>query len=686
VASRLEEIEAEIQKRQQNVGRLASIETELKRRAPITPDVSDIGPLQAGLIATGKGMTTIGRAGQQALNVLTGDEAAFQALQTRAQQEEQLFAPLEEAQPLATFIGEVLGETAALPVGGVGAGLLRRGATAAVSGAAAGAATELGRGGEDVGATAAIGAVLGPIGESIGALVQRFGGPAIDAIKKIITEKIGSVPPGLITPQGSITEQGEKLLSSLNINRQEFTDAFGGLTEAGRLQGLDPQAQLRVARAQTEGVPLTQGQATREFELQSGEDILKGLEGREGERARLFFNEQQKSLVDAKDTFLQKIGDDLETSRTARGEQVRTTLRDINSAEKIAISQLYGNLTDLPGGDQIIRTEVLKEFSDELVREIVPSTRIQRGIKNIFNDFEILDEPVKTATSQGPLRFRNAEKMRQRLNKLSPDNPADITVVAQLKQGLDDLVAAATEQFPSNTPIGQAAQNARSAARRNFERFSAKDIVENIISFRKGTTTDRVPDELILDKILASGNQKIANLKKIKSVLTTSPTNASRKAWEGIQTQAMLDLFSKAVTETPQGFVISGNKLNSAIKRIGDEALTTILRPKQLTALKQLQAVIGDATIPVPRTTNPSGTGARVMNMMNRLFTFPGLTGKIAAFVSAGSNALRDQAERQLVLEGIEKGASSLQRSRGFLQLATSIGLRGAALEELERE
>jgi len=404
------------------------------------------------LIATGRGMTTIARGAQQAFNVVTGDEAAFEETKQRGQRETAAFKPLEESQPLATFIGEVIGESAAFPVGGVGTGLVRRGVTSAVSGVVAGAATEAGQGGEDVGVMAVAGGVFGPIGEGIGTLVQRFGGPAVQAVKDLIQNKVGSVPPGLITDQGVITEQGEKLLGSLNITRQEFRQAFASLTDANKLDNLDPEAQLRVGRAQAEGVSLTQGQATREFELQSGEDILKGLEGREGERARLFFNDQQKQLIEAKDKFLSSIGDDLELSRTQRGSDVRASVRDLDNLERISISNLYDELARLPGGTTKIKTDVYKQFADETVREFVPTSRIQKGIRIIFNDFEIGEGAKKSVTSQGPLTFKNAEKLRKRLNKLSPTESADIKTVQALKSSFDDLVAGATAQFPENTP------------------------------------------------------------------------------------------------------------------------------------------------------------------------------------------------------------------------------------------
>jgi len=665
---------------------LQDIENEISTlNAANRPDLSSIGSFQAGLIAAGKGMTTIGRAGQQAVNFLTGDDASFQATKQKAQQEAETFRPLEELFPVSTFIGEVIGESAALPIGGVGTGMINRGISSVVAGATSGAATSAGQGSDNVGVTAALGGVLGPIGEAFGTLVSRFGGPAVEGINSIIAKKFGAVPQGVITPNGQVTKKGEKLLSELKITRSDFQEAFGGITDASRIEGLDPQSALRVARAQSQGVNLTEGQATRQFEIQSAEDILKGLEGKEGTQARLFFNNQQQALNKSKDKFLESLGGDVDVSRTARGEQVKTTIREINSAEKMAVSELYTKLGTMEGGNDKIKADVLLSMSDNLVREYVPSDRIQKGLANIYNDFEISPDFEPTAISQGPLTFKNAEKMRKRLNALKPDTDADISIIASIKQGLDDLVAGATSQFPENTPMGIAAKEARTAAAQRFDRFAAKDVIEDLISFKKGTKTNSVPDELVLDKILASGNKKLVNLRRVKQILTKNPTRESATAWNNIQTQAMLDVFGKAVTRTPDGEFISGAKLNTAIEKLGDETVKELFSTKQIAALRQLQSVVGDATIPVPKTTNPSGTGARMMNMISRMVTLPGLAGKVSGFISAGANAVKDGAERQMILDGIEKGASSQVKAQALLRLSSSLALRNSATEERER-
>lgn len=706
----LNQLKAELDRRE----RLVALRAELARRETdkpsfAGPDVSDIGGFEAGLIATGRGMTNVGSGILQLANIVTGDDEAFQRRQEIAQSETEAFAPLEEAQPAATFVGEVVGESAALPVGGFGAGLVKRGVTSAVTGATAGGTSELGRGGEGK-QGAILGGIFGPIGEGFGKLVTKFGGPVVDNLRNLLKSKGVGNPEKFVTESGVITKDGETLLADLDITPTEFQEVFGNLTDASKLTGQTAEVQERIARAQGFDVPLTQGQATREFDIQSSEDILRSLENvPEGQRVRRFLNDQQEALNIAKQNFVTDLGGELDATRTTRGSNVRATLRDIDEAEKIAVGNLYTEIGQLPGGNDPLNAEILDNLSTSVIREFAPTGRIQNGVRNILEDFEIGGRPDNPSVlAQGPLTFKNAEKMRQRLNKLKPIEPADISVVAQMKKALDDLLLSESQRLPDGTPIKDAAIRARNAAAANFDRFGAKDVVQDLISFRSGTATDKVSDELVLDKILASGNKKITNLKAVKKIFLGSDfksfvgpwTNRAdippeiRKqlgnlgaapkgiqAWKNIQAQGVIDIFAKATTETPDGFFISGAKLNSAMNRVGDEALEVLFDPPTLRELKRLQATIGDATIPVPRTTNPSGTGARLANIIGKIARLPGITGKILEFASAANNSLRDQAQRQMVLRGVEEGATStLERSRSLLRLASSVGARETAV------
>ena len=90
-----------------------------------------------------------------------------------------------------------------------------------------------------------------------------------------------------------------------------------------------------------------------------------------------------------------------------------------------------------------------------------------------------------------------------------------------------------------------------------------------------------------------------------------------------------------------------------------------MLGRKQLTELKNLQKVIGDATIPPPGTTNPSGTFTKFLNTTERLGNFAGF-----GQVNFGS----------LALEGIKKGKDIAARKK------TLDGLVNTKIVKLKKE
>jgi len=648
-----------------------------RREALIAQVPEDVGSLEAGLIAAGRGMTNIGRGAQNLISLVTGDEEGIEARQQRIRQESEALQPLLEKFPVSTTVGEVVGETAALPIGGFGASLVTRGLTSAGAGGLAGGISESGRAGEDVGVVTAISAALGPVGEAVGSLIGRFGAPVIERLKGLARSKGLSID--------EVTPEALQAIDRLGITPEEFQETFKDVAQIS--EGLAPEEAFRTARAAGQGVALTRGQATREFAAQSSEDILRSLEGEQGQRARRVFSDQQNQLIEATERFTDSLGAQIDATRTSRGETVKASLRDIDAAKKLNISNLYQELANVEGGDVRLNGARLVGSSEELIREIVPSDRIQKGLDNIFNDFELLPDSTITKTSQGPLTFKNAEKFRQRLNRLNADNPADIRVISQLKDDFDALISGATEQFPENTPIAEAAQRARAAAAERFDTFQAKDVIENLTSFKKGTSTDKIDSSVALDALLV-GKNKVNNLKRARQVLLSGNTPQGKQAWKEIQAQGVIDLFDKAVTETPDGFVISGAKLNSAIKKMGPEALNTLLSDTQKKTLKQIQNVVSDATIPVPRTTNPSGTALKLINAAGRLFSASqgGLFDRIASLVGASASAIKETAERDLILQGIEKGATPLAKTNSLLSLVGRLSTTRGLTEELRPE
>ena len=573
-------------------------------------------------------------------------------------------------QPVAGFAGQVVGETVGFPVGGVGKSLLTRAATSIPIAASGGALSETGRGSgvEDIATSGAISGAVGPLGEVVGDAI----GAGVRKVKNIFARSSDDVV--------------DSIAKGIDPNAENITKKrTAQLIE----KGFDEQAAARQANAESFGTSLTKGQSTRDFTAAELEEALKSQANTpEGISARQFFEKQQADLINAKESIVSDITEDIGLTRESRGEIVQTTLRDINDQAKVQIGELYKNLADVEGGNIKLRTDQFDSFKDELIGEYAPTERIQNGIDRVFNDFSALNKgSVETATSQGPLTFANAEKMRQRLGKLNPVEPSDIAVISQLKDGLDDLVGAASRQFEEGTPIAEAAKNARKAAADRFKTFKAKDVVQDIIDFKSGTRTDKVPPSQIFDKLF-TGNKKLENIRLVRKALLKNPTKESLRAWKEIQAQGVIDTIGKAVSETPDGWVISGNKLNSSVNKFGDDGLKRLLSNDQYSTLKRFQSLVSDATIPVPRTTNPSGTSAKLLNSLARMGAISqgGLVDQVISVGGGLAKRGEQLAQARSTLRGITEGATPIDKGRSVLDVLTTVSARVGAAEKAERE
>lgn len=661
-----------------------------QRKQALEQLAAEQGPLDALAIATGKGMANIGRGAERLIASLAGDTEGQKELAERAKQAQAQFAPLAERFPVATTVGEVVGETAALPVGGLGGSLGVRAATSVGTGAIAGGLSEAGRGSDagDITTTATLGAALGPVGEAVGELASRQGPKVAAGVKRLFASRTDdALPPTFFDANGAPTQEALKAIDALNITPDEFKSAFSDTAEGvvtPKAAGLTPEQAFRQQEAAQEGVRITQGQTSRDFAEQEAEDTLRSLSTPEGSQARQVFDEQQTQLIEAKNRFITNLGDAIDVSRTQRGADLQATVRDLNAAAKENVNALYSRIGQLPGGEQPISMDSIVDIESSLARELVPDDRMMKAVQNIFEDFSELEgDTVASKLHQGQLTFKNAEKFRQRLNKLKPSDNRDIAYVSALKQEFDKTLTGASEMFPDGSDISRAAKEARAAAANRFDTFEAKDIIQQLKDFKSGTRTDNIADSIVMDKLFVGSNQKVENIKLVRELLLKNGNQQTRQQWKSIQTQGAMDIFGKAVTETPDGFFISGAKLNTALKNFGEDGLKELFTPDQLRNMRRLQRVIGNSTIPVPRTTNPSGTGKRLINAAARLFSTMsgGFSDKAAALAGAAFGSVKQVAEREAVLAGIRKGATPQQMSNTVIRLFASPLAQRAGVE-----
>lgn len=430
-------------------------------------------------------------------------------------------------------------------------------------------------------------------------------------------------------------------------------------------------AAARVAEAQSEGIPLTRGQATQDFEIQDAEQTLRAAASKEGAEARAFDIEQADKIKEATARFQSAFGD-TSLSATERGQAVKDAIRELKEEGRQGVSALYKAAADTPGHDVPIPKDTILDEADRLILDTPMDQGSKDALERALAKYGLLGSKAKKSgrfrtvlTDDGrkiairgevePLTLKNAEAFRQALNAAWDQKGLMGGAIRALDQAVDDVLAK-TVSSERNDLFKQA----RQAARQQKETFQAKDIVQNLADWKKGTRTDVVLPERAIPQIFAGGKEGLTNLKKIKALLLSSPSEKSRAAWKAIQAQGVGDLFKQAYTTNSNlggGSIgsISGAKLNSAIEKFGIDKLKVLLDEGEFNQLMKLRRVIGDATIPIKNTTNPSGSAFKMMRFLgpfaNRLSPLAPYGLAVREIVNKG----REIVETQKTLRGIKE-------------------------------
>lgn len=490
---------------------------------------------------------------------------------------------------------------------------------------------------------------------------------------------------------------------------------------------LPASAVERVAQAQSEQIPLTRGQATQDFAAQDAEQTLKASQDALGEQARQFYIKQQEAIQAAAERFKTSFG---ETDATAadRGQVVKDAIRELRDQGAAGVSRFYTHAREIAeglgtNGDNLLRLDtapLLGKMREIFIDEAVPD-QVRKALKQQAAKYGLIGEnprtvegettvqlrdsngePSGTMTFTGPpkpLTIANAEELRQKINSLWQ---ADTTKAAQaLKPLIDDAVEQAVARVADDASpageLGKTLQAGRQAHIAQKKTFAAKDIVQRLVDVKKGTDTDAVSAERGIKEVLGSGPETTANLKRVKAVLLSHPTEASKQAWQAIQAQGVADIFSKAVTlnANPGGGMlgtISGAKLNSAIAKFGPQKLKVLLGEAEFNQLMKLNRIIGDATIPISGTTNPSGSAYKLMTFLGGaaskaaplLHAIPG--GKLTQGVVHGAGALakagKEAAQAKETLAGVREFTPEVA-AKVDAQAAKAAAKRGFDIQQI---
>lgn len=536
-------------------------------------------------------------------------------------------------------------------------------------------ASQSASGGEFNPENVAIDTLLGGLFEPAAAIAKKTGVSVRDAFVEL-AKRSGLTSDEVIKAGRYFDSQGFR--THYSKSRQDLYQSAVPTTEEGVKRSL---------AAQERGIQLSQPQATRNFRDAEAEQTLLRSDSPQGEQVRSFMDTQQDQVKKAVEDELQKYGGssrytqatgaEPEQSVSSMNELVRDALTEGKKLSSKQVKKLYEQAAEIEGPSVPLNNESILNKADEAIVAMPTTPEVKKQIEYALAKFGLIGEnqgkkgrftsvidddgnTIKILGDVEPLSLNNAEDFRKALNVAVR---ADVTgaakeIVNTLDQTVNDIPLIFLD--PARK---EAYETARGAASQKAKTFKANDIVQKLTSYKPNSRTPQVTTQDVINNIV-KGKGSLDNTKSVIRALNRYPSNKAGEARKALGAESLGDIFAQSISKDSGD--ISGARLNSAIKKYDPETLKLILGAEGYKSLKQLQSVIGDATIPVSGTVNNSGTAYRVFNMLEKL-------GNAAGLGQANFGTL--------IKTGVAKG-KELKRRNDVLKRTTQNNIRAATEEQ----
>lgn len=649
---------------------------------------ADIGPFESVAIATGRGLTDIGRAVG-----LAEDEPEIV---------KQAFTGLEEQRPITQVVGRAVGQALPFLAPGVGVGaiapLAGRVAAGAAIGGLEGAAIAEGTGTGSVAESAGIGGLIAGTAEAIFPIISRLGGALIKRVK-------GKQVSSVFDSKGNPTKALEDALSESGITLDDLNQQ-AQLQLTKQPANVLPEEAARAAQFEQLGLTPTKAQVTRDAaDFQAQQEAAKT-----SGRVRGVLEAQEGLLANKFDEAVAGTGGQAVTS----GSPVVDKVVNISTGLDNQISDLYQAARQAAPTDKFITLNRTASALSKLTDFERSTGGLPSSVKGFLKNRNILDSSGKLITSNKGIqkeisalkaRFKKSglkvnpenrvvsslgqinEKATQQLFDLNIKNTGRKLSVAEaeslridmnslfnsitpfgrdklrgLKSALDDdVLSAAGEDFFKQGRSAKAAfeERLKRAKISKFDNRKAnlvKDVLENKIS----------PDNFVND-VVNSKKWRASDLEQLKKF--TTDNGADLAPWDDLRAET-LDSIKNAAFKGPEDAAgnraLSRDGLQRALQKIGTEKLKVLFEPEELKFLRDVMNV-SRLREPVRGTALGKGPSAQaIQSLENRVRNLP-LVGSLIDFIdfdAAGRAVIKSNPAKQIRqrsnLEKVIPGAVSV--------------------------
>jgi len=615
-----QEIDAEIARRQQAGAFSASVDAEIERRREEADPNKDIGVLQAGLIAAGRGMTSIGR--------------GIGFVDPESPTVTEAFRGLQEKHPIATTVGEIAGQTAPFLIPGSAVGTIAslpvRAGASTILGASEGGLIARGEGADEFsqGAAAGLGGIIAGGLELALPRISRIG-------RQIFRRLTGSAPERpLIDAAGNPSQE---FISVLEKEGKTFDEVVQQVNEELTEEFTDPNQLSRKAFLQSQGIDPTKAQISRtanDFQLQQ--------EAAKTSTAVRDVLEKQEAHLTSR--FNQAV---LETGGQATTPTSTVTDALVSKATELdeTISRLYKQAREIAPGEKNVRFDKL--IKD--LRRLAPTNRRTGGnIEAIVGDLEskgIIDSDMNIT---GKIDVETAEDVRKLMNELfDGQNSFGNGVLRELKDSLDEDVFRAAggdvfkEARKAKTDFERGLTRAKISKFDNRKSNLVRDVLENKIS----------PDDLS-EKVVFGKSWRDTDLQQLKDYISDTPEGI--KAFDDLRADVLDTIKNKSFIgpeDASGNKALSRDKLEKSLKSIGDKKLSILFSPEERGFLRDMLQVT-KLREPVRGTAQGRGPSAQAISRLEQKLKNIPLLGSLIEFIdfdSAGKAVLKANPERKII-------------------------------------
>jgi ddrB-like ParB superfamily domain/Zeta toxin len=535
--------------------------------------------------------------------------------------------------------GGTMGEAAT--AGGVTAGAnLIANALPIKLGGAAGRAVERGLGGgraAAIGAGAATGAALSVGGDAAVVGAENLALPAGEQFADLQQEASPAVSGGLGLGLGALA--GAVGAPQLRAPRRAAAapTPTPGTQASASAAGTDMATQRR-ERAAAQGIPLTEGQATRSFEQQRFErETAKDPD--QGAPLRERAADQNERVLKRFDELVDETGAQ-EVDPGAAGRKIVDPILKKAEAAKREIRAAYDDARAAGDMDEPIDYAPVREF----IAQQGPTAQ-----EKLAPVLKMVDEQLAANDPEGTgaVPINALEDVRKAIRKtIEPGTPNE-----KFGGDLIRLIDEATEGKG-----GELYKRARGLYRDYAAEFKNQGAIRDLIYLKKGTTDRKVAFEDVVRRSVQTGS--VDDLANVKRTLTSAGDDGLQ-AWREVQGQAMRWIQEQATKnvarDTRGNPIVSPAGLSKAVQALDKEGKLDILFGKKgAETLRDIDDLAKDLFTSPPGAVNTSNTASVMLKWMADSGASMAATGVPIPFVMGGKALLRARGDRK-VRKQVEK-------------------------------